>query len=489
MTVSVPSYSGPALCALPAREVVQMLKSRALSPHELLEASLQRIAAVSPAINATITVCEERARTAIRGLERLASGNSGNPGWLAGLPLSIKDLTHVAGVRTTFGCVHMKDFVPETSDPLVERLETRGGIIVGKTNTPEFGAGGNTVNGLFGATRNPWDTRRSAGGSSGGAAASLAAGEVWLAHGTDLAGSARTPAAFCGIVGFRPSPGRCGGGPAETGFALEALAGPMARDVEDLALFLDAMVGYDPRMPISLEAPATSFQDVVARPAAKARIAFSEDLGGFAPVEPEIRGILRAAMEKCAQAGHFVHEACPDLPGLYETYRTLRGIHYGAVNAYLPMEIQAQLKETLTENIAYAKTIGAQQIYEAMRQRTHLYHIMRLFLEEFDVLAIPTAGLAAGFVEEEYPASIDGQKMSDYVDWLRFSFLAPVTTLPAIALPVGRSTTGMPVAIQLIGGPRGEAKLLQVARAVEQVMDFPKTPIDPVVVADPNLAI
>lgn len=479
-TEPAPGYTGPALCALPAREAVALLKAREISPGELLDAAFFRIAETGPAINAMVTLCEDRAREALKNLATDEAVHGKEAGWLGGLPIGIKDLNLVKGVPCTFGNVALKDFVPEESDPLVEKLEARGGVVVGKTNTPEFGAGGNTFNEVFGYTRNPWDTRRNAGGSSGGAAASLAAGETWLSHGSDLAGSLRTPAGYCGVVGLRPTPGRCGGGPAATAFSTEGVSGPMARDVRDLALFLDTMTGYDPRSPISLPAPEVSFQDEVAKADGRVRIAFSEDQGGFAPVEKEIRRVLRGAMEKAAHAGATVEDACPELPGLYETYVALRGIHYGSVNAYLPDTVQKHFKRTLRENTDFGRQLKTGRIYDALRQRTVLYHAMRTFLQGYDVLAIPVAGLEPGLVEEEYPPFVDGQPVIDYVDWLRFSFLATTTALPAIAMPAGFTASGMPVGIQLIGPPRGEAILLRAARAVEEAVGFPKTPIDPV---------
>ena len=479
--MSAPGYTGPALCALPAREVVARLRSGELSPADALDAAFERIGEADGAVNAMVTRCEGRARGALGRLAEDAEAHGREPGWLAGLPVAIKDLTNVSGVPTTFGNEALRDFVPEESDPLVEMLERRGGVVVGKTNTPEFGAGANTFNDVFGATRNPWDTSRNAGGSSGGAAAALATGQVWLAQGSDLAGSLRTPAALCGVVGLRPSPGRCGGGPAATAFSIEGISGPMARDVRDLALLLDAMAGFDPRMPISLEAPATPFQRAAAEPHPRPRIAFSEDQGGFAPVEPEIRAVLRAAMERVARAGAAVEEACPDLPGLRETYVTLRGVHYGSVLAYLPDAVQARFKDTLRLNTEFGRTLETSRIYDAMRRRTVLHHAMRTFLEAHDVLAIPVVGLEPGPVEEEYPRAVAGVPTEDYVDWLRFSFLATTTALPALSLPVGFTASGMPVGLQLVGPPRGEATLLSVARAVEEAVEGPATPIDPVV--------
>lgn len=474
------SFTGPDLCALPAREAVRLLKSAEVSPSELLEAAWQRMEQVEPVVNATVIRNDDRARAAIASLPARADRNAGARGWLAGLPIGIKDLINVAGMRATYGSPALADFVPDESDPLIDRLEERGAIIAGKTNTPEFGAGGNTFNAVFGSTRNPWDTGRNAGGSSGGAAVSLATGEVWLSHGSDLAGSLRTPAAFCGVIGFRPSPGRCGGAPADTAFALEAVQGPMARDIRDTALFLDAMVGYDPRHPISIEEPATGFQAALDQPPGKIRIAFSEDQNGFAPVEGDIRTVLRGAMEAIAGEGVAVENACPDLPGLYDTYATLRGLHYGAVNARLPDHVRAHFKRTLAENTAFGLQVTTEQIYDAMRQRTVLYHAMRTFLEGFDVLAIPVTGIAPGPVEEEYPTVVDGEPLSDYIDWLRFSFLSTTTTLPALSMPAGFTAGGLPVGLQLIGPPRGEARLLQVALAIEDRLNLGCRPIDPV---------
>lgn len=474
-------FTGPELCQKSAREVVALLKGKEIAPNEVLDAALDRITQVEPLINAIPTVCDTRAQLSVSKLEQYAKENRTHYGWLAGLPIGIKDLTAVSGVKTTFGTVGLKDNVSQKNDVLVDVLESRGAVIVGKTNTPEMGAGGNTFNEVFGYTRNPWDTRKNAGGSSGGAAASLACGEVWLSQGSDLAGSLRTPAAFCGVVGFRPSPGRVGGGPPAAAFLMEGISGPMARDVEDIALFMDAMSGYDPRVPLSIEAPATPFQKSVSESHEKIRIAFSSDQNGFAPVEKEIREILEKAMTQVEGNGGAVELACPELPDLYETYITLRGIHYGSVVARLPDAIQQHFKQTLKENVQTGLDLTADQIFSAIRNRTSLYHQMQNFLLNFDVLAIPVVGLEPGMVEEEYPPMVDGSLVSDYVDWLRFSFLATTIGFPAISIPVGFTKSGMPVGLQLIGPPRGEEKLLQVARAVEVAVGFPIKPIDPVV--------
>ena len=474
-------FTGPELCTLSAREAVRLLKAREIRPDELLEASLERIEQVNPSVNATVVHCEGRARESIARLDERCLAAAREPGWLAGLPVGIKDLIDVAGLPNTCGSPALKDNVPDCSDALVDRLEARGAVIAGKTNTPEFGAGGNTFNDVFGFTRNPWNTAMNAGGSSGGSAVALATGEFWLCHGSDLAGSLRTPAAFCGVIGFRPSPGRCGGGPRDLAFAPEAVDGPMARDVLDTALLLDAMCGYDPRHPISLEAPGVPFQAAVRENPGRIRIAFAEDLGGFAPVEGEIREVLRTSLETVADRDVIVEESCPDLPGLNDTYLTLRGIHYGAVADFLPDEAKAYFKRTLRGNAEFGRNLQAADIFRALRNKTALYEIMRRFLESHDILALPVTGIAPGPVEIEYPPSIDGVEMGDYVEWLRFSFLSTTTGLPSIAMPAGFTPRGLPVGIQLIGPPRGEARLLQVARAVEERLNLPTGPIDPLV--------
>lgn len=473
-------FTGPDLCALTARDVVAKLRAGEVSPLALIDAAEARSNQVGTQINAMPTTCFDRARAAVKALPEQAATQGTHPGWLAGLPIGIKDLNLVKGVRTTFGNPALADFIPETTDPLIELLEQRGGLVVGKTNTPEFGAGGNSTNPVLGATRNPWDTRMNAGGSSGGSAAALAAGEVWLAQGSDLMGSLRTPAAHCSVVSLRPVPGRAGGGPASAAFLSEGLQGPMARDVRDAALFLDAMTGWDPRTPITLEEPAEDFQTQMTRATRPPRIAFTEDQSGFSPVEQNIRTVLRGAMETAARAGATVEDACPDLPGLNEAYLALRGLHYGAVVAGLPPEVQATFGERLKSNVDYGLNQNLLDLYAAMRQRTTLYHVMREFLGDYDVLAMPVVGIAPAPVELEYPTMVDNVEIGTYETWLRFSFLSVVTLLPSMSIPAGFTPEGLPVGLQLIGPPRGEAVLLQAALFIEDALGMSATPIDPV---------
>ena len=280
---SDPLFTGPELCGLEAHEIVNLLKAKKISSAELIDAAVARIDQTDPMINATPTLCEARARAV-----DLSNQDTAPAGCLAGLPITIKDLSAVANVRTTFGTKGLTEFIPQHNDPLVDQLERHGAVILGKTNTPEFGAGGNTFNDVFGQTRNPWNTALNPGGSSGGAAASLAAGEIWLSQGSDHGGSLRTPAAYCGIVGLRPSPGIAGGPGQDTAFIIEGVQGPMARSVRDCALFLDAMAGFDPQIAISYPAPEIPYQEAVIRAEGKLKIAFAPDLGGFGQVDPEM---------------------------------------------------------------------------------------------------------------------------------------------------------------------------------------------------------
>ena len=477
MIVSRPAFTGPELCAYEAHEVVAMLKRGEISPRDCIDAALARIETVEPAINAIPTICADRAYAAAEALD---STEADAAGWLAGLPLGIKDLNDVAGVRTTYGNRALTDYVPDTSDMLVSRIESRGGIVIGKTNTPEFGAGANTFNDVFGVTRNPWDPVLNAGGSSGGAAASLATGETWLSHGSDHGGSLRTPAGYCGIVGMRPSPGRAAGA-SNASFMIEGIDGPMARSVRDCALFLDAMSGFNPESPISFPGDEHgSFQDAVIRATPKIKIAFSADLGGMAQVDAEVLSHLQGVMQAMESAGADVRETCPELPNLERTYHTLRGIGYATSAQRMPEAVSRAVKQTIVQNVALGRALTIDDIADANLDRTIIYNNMVRLFDDVDVLACPVVGCMPHPQTEEWVSEIGGQTLDGYMDWLRFAFLATTASLPAMSVPVGPGPRGLPIGIQLIGKPRGEAALLAAARAVEMVMGGPKPPIDPI---------
>ncbi len=472
-----PPFTGPELCAKSAYEAVGLLRRGEVSPAELLDAAFARIAATDGAINAMPILCEDRARSHAANLD--ISVPRSDPAWLGGLPFAVKDLNEVKGVRTTWGSPTFADHVSAKTDPLIALIEGRGGVVAGKSNTPEMGAGGNTFNPVLGRTRNPWNTAKNPGGSSGGAAACLAAGQVWLAHGSDHGGSLRTPAAYCGIVGLRPTPGRAGGGTEDLVYEREGMQGPMARDALDCALFLDAMSGWIPRLPLTLPRPDAPFQKAVLEAEAPPRIAFSPDLGGYGPVEAEIRDVMAAAMKALAGAGTRVEEAAPDVSGLYETYMTLRGVSQGAGPGKAPAHVQAAYKATLAENIAFGRALTADRIFDAMRHRSVLYNRMLDFLEVHGLLAFPVVGLAPLDCEIEYPEAVDGQPVEGYMDWPRFAFLATTTGMPAASVPIGFTPSGMPVGLQMLAPAREEARLLAAARVVEQVVGWDARPIDP----------
>ncbi len=466
------------LFRLTAQQAVQLLRRREVSPLELIDAALARIAATDGPINALPTLCAERARDHARRFD--ASGSAAAlPGWLAGLPIAVKDLNDVAGVRTTYGSPIFADNVPVRSDIMVERLEQRGAIVLAKSNTPEFGAGANTFNEVFGETRNPWNTALTCAGSSGGSAAALAAGQVWLATGSDLGGSLRTPASFCSVVGLRPSPGRVANGPRDRPFGTLSVEGPMGRTVGDVALMLDAMAGWHLEDPLSLEAPADSFQAAAASRHLPRRVGFSADLG-ITPVDAEVRDICAAAAQRLADRGIAVDEACPDFAGAAEAFRTLRAA--GFVAGYLPLyeTRRQQLKPDVIWNIEHGMRLTAAEIARAELARGALYHRVAAFFTEHDLLLCPAACVPPFDVKTRWLASLNGVAFDNYVEWIRITYAVTLTSCPALSLPCGFTRDGRPVGLQLVGRPRGESALLAAAAAVEETLDLARLlPIDP----------
>ena len=454
------------LTALSAREAVRRLQAGEVSPLELIDAALARIAAVDPTVNAVPTLCVERARGHAR---RIMAGEVPS-GLLAGLPVLIKDLVEVAGVRTTYGSPIFQDYVPAFSTFQVERIEAQGGIVLGKTNTPEFGAGANTFNEVFGITRNPWNTALTCGGSSGGAAVALATGMTWLADGSDLGGSLRTPATFCGVVGLRPSPGRVPDGPNELPFGTLSVQGPMARDVRDAALFLDVLAGHDPRDPLSYDAPAVPYATAVEREPRLRRVAFSADLGGITPVDLEVAAICRAAAGRLAELGAVVEEAAPDLGAATASFTVLRAAQYAAGKEPLLEHHRALLKPEVVWNIEHGLSLTAAQIGAAERQRGQLQRHMAEFLTEYDLLLCPTAIVPPFPVEQRFLAELNGHRFPSYIDWVTIAYAITLTGCPALSLPCGFTAAGLPVGLQIVGKPRGEAGLLAAAAALEDVL-------------------
>ncbi len=467
------------LVRLPARKAVRLLEEREITPLDLIDAALARIEAVDALVNAIPTLCAERARRQARAL--LEREPPGDPrGWLAGLPVLIKDLTDVAGVRTTYGSPIFAEHVPQRSDLMVERLEERGAVVLAKTNTPEFGAGANTFNELFGATRNPWCHSLTCGGSSGGSAVALATGMAWLASGSDLGGSLRTPASFCSVVGLRPSPGRVPHGPSADPFQTLSVEGPMARDVRDLALFLDAMAGFDPRDPLSFEPPFRGFVDAVGWPPELRRVAYSADLGGITPVDPEIARITRAAAERFRELGVEVEEEAPSLAEARECFTILRAAHFVTGKAPLLRDHRAELKPEVVWNIEHGLRLTAEEIGRAQRVRGRIQAEMAAFFGRFDLLLCPAAVVPPFPVEIRYIEELAGHRFATYVDWLTITYAITLTGCPALSLPCGFTANGLPVGLQMVAPPRSETRLLQAAAALEDLIGLaPLLPIDP----------
>lgn len=449
-----------------------MLASGAVGSLDLLDAVETRIAAVDPFVNALPTLCLDRARSA--ATERPC----GPRDVLHGIPVVIKDLSDVSGVRSTSGSPIFADHIPLQSAHGVERIENAGGIVFAKSNTPEFGAGANTFNDVFGATRNPWNTHLSAAGSSGGSAVALATGMAWLAHGSDMGGSLRNPASFCGVVGLRPSPGRVLSGPSADPFDPLSTDGPMARTVDDVALLLDAMSGHDPREPLSLDAPARSFRAVAAERQRPRRIAFSADLG-ITPVDQEVADLCRAAAARFEGLGVIVEEAAPDLSQAHEVFQVLRAHSFATGMADLLAAHRDALKPEVIWNIEKGLALTSAEIGRAQLGRAEMIAHAATFFETYDLLLTPATIVPPFPVEERYVKSCNGVKFETYIDWLAIVYAITLIGHPALSLPCGFTRDGLPVGLQMVGRSRGEAGLLAAAGVLEDELELDHTPIFP----------
>jgi len=463
------------LIRMTATAIVDGLKTGAVTPLDCLDALESRVAEVDGAVNALPTRCFERARAHAR---KIMEKPPEQRGILAGLPVPIKDLLNVAGVRSTQGSPIFRNHVPEASDLLVTHLEANGGVVYAMSNTPEFGAGAHTFNEVFGATLNPWNTRMSASGSSGGAAVALATGMAWAAHGSDMGGSLRNPASFCGVVGMRPSPGRVAASVFAKIDSTLGVEGPMARNVEDLALLFDAMVGEEAADPLSLPSDGTSYL-AAARSGWKPRkVAVSRDLG-LPPVAREVADLVLAAAKKLAQHGIIVEEAHPDLRETRECAQTLRALAYANMRPLLDKH-RDLLKPEVVWNIEKGLGLTGAEIARAEAQRGEMFRRMRTFFETYDLLLCPTTIVPPFPVEQRYVAECDGVKFESYVDWLMIVHAITLCCCPAISIPCGFTADNLPVGLQIVAPGRGEAKLLAGARFMEQVLGLGAiTPIDP----------
>lgn len=473
--------AGPsaALWRLSATEAVQLLRKGEVSPLELIDAAAERIVATDGHINALPTLCLERAREHARRIMAAEKDIERPEPWLGGLPVAVKDLVDVAGVRTTHGSPIYSDNISERSDYMVERLESHGAIVIAKSNTPEFGAGASTFNEVFGKTRNPWNVTKSVAGSSGGAAAALASGQVWLADGSDLGGSLRTPASFNGVIGLRPSPGRVPRGPRAMPFGNLSTNGPMARTASDAALYLDVLSGWHPGDPHSFERPNEPFTDAVKARRVPKRVAYSPDLGLF-PVDREVAQICGSSAVQFEALGVTVEMACPDFSGAVEIFQTLRAASFAGEMADLSAERRADLKPEVIWNIEKGQALSAEDIGRAEAERGALYERIVDFFDDYDLLLTPAAIVPPFDVDWRYVEEVDGHRFDSYIDWVGIAFAITVTGCPALSAPAGLTATGLPVGLQIVGPPRGEAAILTAAAFLEELTGLhAHLPIDP----------
>lgn len=452
--------------AMSATEMAAAIRSGRLSARELMQAHLERIEAFNPQLNAIVTLHADQALEAARAADEAQA--RGEPlGPLHGLPVVHKDLLATAGMRTTYGSRVYQHNVPKRSALIVERQQRAGAISIGKTNTPEFGAGAQTFNEVFGATRNPWDLSRTCGGSSGGSAVALAAGMAALADGTDMGGSLRCPANFCNVVGLRPSVGRVPQLPALDGWGSLSVSGPMARTVEDLALMLSVIAGPDARDPLAISDDPAVFRSPLARDLKGMRVAWCPDIGGL-PVERKVRQVVDAQRRVFEDLGCVVEDDCPDLRDAHDIFMNLRAYSFelqlGAVMDAHP----GMLKDAIVWNIEAGRKLSAVQLARTEKLRTALFLRMHAFMQRYDVIAMPVNQVAPFPVEQQYVTEIDGVKMDNYIDWMRSCYLVTATTLPALSVPAGFTGDGLPVGLQLVGRHRGEFALLQIAHGFEQ---------------------
>jgi amidase len=455
------------LCFAPATTLRRLYRARKVSPLEVMRAVLARIDAVNPRVNAYVTVAREQALAAAKRATA-ALGKKAPVGPLHGVPVSIKDLTPTKGIRTTWGSKIFEHHVPDEDALYVERLKRAGAIVVGKTNTPEFGAGGNTFNAVFGATRNPWNTALTCGGSSGGAAVALATGMGPLAQGSDLGGSLRTPAAFCGVVGFRTTPGLVPVYPNELGWDSLSVTGPMARTVGDVALMLAAMAGPDDRAPLSYEIDTRRFTAAVKRPSIEGwRVAWTPDLNGLIPIDQEVAAVAERATAVFRSLGAKVEHACPDFSAVNEIVLATRGLSMVARHADKLAQWESTMQAGLVWNIKQGLSLTPEQIGNGEKLRTELWHRVRRFMETRDLLILPTVAVPPFPVEQRYPTEINGKPLDNYTQWFFLTYGITVTGLPVISVPCGFTKAGLPVGLQIVGRRRREDAVLRAAAAFE----------------------
>jgi amidase len=460
-----------------AVDLARAVRDGSLSAVDVVSAHLERIDRINPAVNAIVTLVPDRAMEQARRADD-ARARKEAVGPLHGLPIAHKDLLWTAGLRTTFGSRIHGDFVPADDALVVERLRRAGAITIGKTNTPEFGAGSQTFNAIFGPTRNPYDTSKTCGGSSGGSAVALACGMMPIADGSDMGGSLRNPAAFCGVVGLRPSPGRVPVWPASNAWSVLSVEGPMARSVADVALLVSAMAGADARAPLSLADDPRRFAEPLDRDFRGASIAWAPRFASL-PFDPRIPAAVDRSRSVFESLGCQVQEAEPDLGGADEIFKALRA---QAFVTNLRDQVDGHrglVKDDVLWELDRGERLTAIELARAERGRTDLYHRMRSFMERFEFLVLPVTQVMPFAVDETYPRSIAGVRMETYIDWMKSCYFISAAAVPAISVPCGFED-GLPVGLQIVGRPRDDWGLLQMAHAFEQALGLERRWPDPV---------
>lgn len=456
------------LCFSTAVDLAGRIRRREISAREVMEAHLAQIEQVNPKVNAIITQVppEQSLQAANEADAALARGEEVGP--LHGLPIAHKDTEATRGVRTTSGSpIHEHD-VPEHTSLHLERAQQAGAIMIGKTNVPEFAAGSHTYNPVFGATLNPYDTSKSAGGSSGGAAVSLACGMLPIADGSDLGGSLRNPGNFNNVVGFRSSPGRVPAVPNGNGWNWMSIKGALGRTVADTALLFSTMVGRDPRDPLSIDEPGERFRQPLDREFRGMKLAWSPDMGGL-PVDSRVTEVLaRAASAMQRELGCDVEEATPDFTGADEVFQVLRAYRFAANFNEIFDENRHRIKESVIWNVEKGRSLTALDVGLAEQKQAALYQRMVAFLDEYNYLLCPVNQVPPFDVEIDYPTEIDGVQMSNYIEWMQSAYFISATGLPSISVPAGFTTDGLPVGLQIVGRPRDDMGVLQLAHAFEQ---------------------
>lgn len=460
------------ICFMSAVGMAALIRAKKLSAREALAAHLKQIERVNPKVNAIVTLAAEKAADAAAKADELQAHNQ-KLGQLHGLPVAHKDLFETRGIRTTFGSLLYKDYIPAEDDLVVERIARAGAITIGKTNTPEFGAGSQTFNKVFGATRNPYDLEKTCGGSSGGAAVALACGLTAVASGSDTGGSLRNPAAFCNVVGFRPSIGRVPNPKAAFAWSTLSTSGCLARSVADLAFVLSTLAGPDPCAPLSIDEPGEHFAQPLDRSFKQVRVAWFKDLGGV-PFDARVRAVVDGHRQTFESLGCSVEQAEPDFAPAEVSFRILRAWSSAATYGERLRQHPDAFKDTLKGEIEEGLRLSGSDLARAETAHAQLWRSFQAFLEKYEYFVLPTTQLPPFDVTTEYPAEIAGVKFSSYIDWMKSCWYISATGNPAASVPAGFTPEGLPVGVQIVGRNKQDFAVLQMARAFEQATGFGK---------------